>query len=83
MKNININANTLDTMNTMKEVAPMITVTIKANEDIISEERRIELEEAIEMALTMISDDKDYLNSPNYPDDWKALAEALKNVRGI
>lgn len=76
MKNINI-------MNTSKEVNPMITVTIKANKDIISDERRLELEEAIEMALTMIHEVKDYLNYPDFRDDWKALAEALKNARGI
>lgn len=81
MKNFNIK--TLDDMKTMKEVPPMITVSIKAADSAITDDRRLELEESIEMALTMIYEVKDYLNNPDFPDDWKALAEALKNVHGI
>ncbi len=72
-----------NTMNAVKEVNPKITVTINANEDTIPGNRRIELEEAIEMALALVYECKDYASSSDYPDDWKALAAALENAKGI
>lgn len=55
----------------------MFTVTIKDSEGIMNEDRRMEIEEALEMALEI-------MNGGGYDrEDWCALAGALENAKGI
>lgn len=61
----------------------MFTVSIKTDSPELSVDRRISLEEAIEMALCLIYERKNYATDPDYPDDWKTLADALKNAKGV
>lgn len=55
----------------------MFNVSIVDTDQVMSKERRIELEEALEMALEIMSGGVDGR------DDWVNIAEALRAAKGI